>query len=166
MKFLLSVIGWMMIAIMLLLLVAFLVRCEHEDKITTFVFQSENSTALNYVKTVCDGCNQVLSNKAFRGTPSINTHITALEEHIADNTFISGEYDTVRAKVVGIDYFSPYTEIGCCVQTGDCHVHFPVEFRNEFEESVSSLQEGDEITFYGKSALTGLSWTDCELITK
>ena len=166
MKFLLSLISGMLMAVMLLLLVGFLLRCEHENTITTFVFQSENSTALNYVKTICDGCNQVLSTGVFRGTPAINTHTTALEEHIADNKFISGEYDTVRAKVVSPDYHSTKTKIRCGIQTGNCRVYFPVEFKNEFEESVSLLQEGDEITFYGKSALTGLSWTDCEIVTK
>ena len=166
MKFLLSVISWMIVAIMLLLLVAFLLRCEHDNKITTFVFQYENSTTASYVKTTCEGCNQTFSRTLFRGTPPDSSYIKAVEEHTGDKMFVSGEYDTIRAKVVSIDYFSPKTEIGCCVQTGNCHVHFPVEFKNEFEESVSLLQEGDEITFYGKSSLTGLSWTDCEIVTK
>ena len=43
-------------------------------------------------------------------------------------------------------------------------VGFSVQFRDEFEEEISLIKEGDEITFRGKLYEEGFGWTDCELV--
>lgn len=166
MKFMLSLFSGIFISIVLLILAAFIFKCDHTDKITSFSFEPEKSTATSYVKTRCEDCNQRFYYQSFRGNPSDTSYIDIVKEHTADNEFVNGEYDTINAKVRFPDFFSPETEITCYIQKGNTYVYFSVEFKGDYEEAVSLLQEGDEITFYGKSALTGLSWVDCELITK
>ena len=166
MKFMLSLFSGIFISIVLLILAAFVFKCDHTDKITSFSFQPEKSTAASSVKTLCEDCNQRFYFQRFRDEPSNGSYMDIVEEHTDDNEFVKGEYDTIRATVVFPDYDSMKTKIRCSVQKGNTYVYFSVEFKGDYEEAVSLLQEGDEITFYGKSALTGLSWADCELVTK
>lgn len=164
MKFLSSLFSGIFLSILLMLCLALIFKCEHTDKTTVFAFQSENSTAANYVKIVCDDCKQRFGGAIFRDTAPDNSYIDVVKEHTDDNEFVSGEYDTIRVKVVRHDYDSTKTKLQCCVQQGDIEVYFSVEFKSEFDDAVSSLQEGDEITFYGKSSTTGLYWTECEIV--
>ena len=164
MKFFLSLFSGIFISILLVIAAAFIFKCDHTDKITSFAFQPEKSTAMSSVKTICEDCNQRFYFQRFSDKPSDSSYIDIIKEHTEDNEFVNGEYDTIRAKVVFPDYDSLKTKIRCCVQQGNVYVYFSVEFKDEFEGAVSLLQEGDEITFYGRSALTGLSWTDCELV--
>lgn len=164
MKFLASLFGAMFMGIVFCLLLGFALQCEHENMIKVFSFQSENSTATGYVKSACDECNYSKDMVMFRDTPDDKSYIDAIKEHCADKTFVSGEYDTVTAKVFIPDVESDKTELRCRVRQGDVEVYFTAMFKGEYEDAVSLLQKGDEITFCGKSSAKGLSWTDCELV--
>ena len=166
MKFLASLYGGMLASILIILSLSLVFKCEHTDRVKLFSFQSENSTAMHYVKTTCEDCNQRFSSTVFRDIAPDDSYIGVLKEYTEDKKFVSGEYDTIRAKVTLADYDSPKTKIRCSVQQENIIVSFSVEFKNEFENAVSLLKEGDEITFYGKSSTTGLSWTNCELVTE
>lgn len=161
MKFLASLFCGIILSIISILLLGLILKCDHDNIIEVYSFQPENSTALSYSKSVCDDCGQSVHSTRFRDTPSDERYIDVIEEHCEDKTFVKGEYDTIKATVTMLDYSTPKTEISCSVSKDDVQVYFSVEFKEEY---VSSLAKGDEITFYGKSALKGLSWTDCELI--
>lgn len=164
MKFLSSLFGGIILSVILLLLLGLALKCDHTNVIEVYSFQPDNSTATSYVKSVCEECNQSFHTALFRDTPPNETYMDVIAEHSMDKTFVKGEYDTIKAAVTILDYDATETKINCKVRQGDVIVNFPVKFKGEYEDAVSSLQEGDEITFYGKSALKGLSWTDCELI--
>ena len=164
MKFISSLISGIILSILLILLLGFVIKCDHTNIIEVYSFQPEKSTAMSYVKSVCEECNQRFSLTLFRDTPPDDTYIGVIEEHCKDEMFVKGEYDTIKATVTVLDYDTQKTKINCSVWRDDVKVYFSVTFKEEYEEAVSLLQVGDEITFYGKSALRGLSWTDCELI--
>lgn len=165
MRFISSLYSGMFLSIILILLLGFCLKCDHNNSIEVYSFEPEKSTATSSVKSVCEECGQGLHLTRFRGNPPDEMYIDVIKEHCEDKTFIKGEYDTVKATVTVVDYFTPKTEISGGVCQDGVEVYFSVEFKEEYEEAVSLLQEGDEIIFYGKSALTGLSWTDCDLIT-
>lgn len=166
MKFLSSLIGGIILSVILLLLLGLFLKCDHANKIEVYWFQPDNSTAASHVKLVCEECNQGFQTTLFRDTSPNETYIDVIAEHSKDKKFVKGEYDTIKATVRYHDYDATETKISCFVEQGAVVVNFWVEFKGEYEDVVSSLQEGEEITFYGKSALKGLSWTDCELITE
>ena len=162
-KFISSLIIMMIICIISILSLGLILKCDHDKIIEIYTFQPENSTALSYSKSICDDCRQRVHLALFSDTPSDERYIDVIEEHCEDKTFVKGEYDTIKATVTALGYGNPKTKILCSVSQDDVIVYFSVKFK---EECVSSLAKGDEITFYGKSALKGLSWTDCELIMK
>lgn len=164
MKFISSLFCGIILSMMLILLLGLVLKCDHNNIIEVYSFQPEKSTAMSYVKSVCEECNQRFNLTLFRDTPPDDIYIDVIGEHCEDKTFVKGEYDTVKATVTLGDYDVQKTKIDCSVWQDDVKVYFSVTFKGEYEEAVSLLQSGDEITFYGKSALTGLSWTDCELI--
>lgn len=164
MKFLASLFGAMFLGIVFCLLLGFALQCEHENMIKVFSFQSENSTAMSDIKTLCDECGNTFSLVGFRGTPSDTSYVDVINEHCKDKKFVSGEYDTIKATVVFPDCDALKTKIQCVVQQGDVEVYFTAMFKGEYEDAVSLIQKGDEITFRGKSSAKGLSWSDCELI--
>ncbi len=163
MKFIASLFSGIILSIMLMLTIGLILKCDHINIIEVYSFQSENSTAMSCVKSVCEECEQSLGTALFRDNPPDESYIGVIEEHIDDKIFVKGEYDTVRATVIFPDYDADRTRINCSVRQGDIKLNFMVEFKGEYEDAISLLQAGDEITFYGKSALKGLSWTDCEL---
>ena len=156
----------MILSIILMLLLGFILKCDHNNIIDVYSFQPEHSTAMGYVKTKCDDCGKGFGYSLFRDNPTDEKYINVIGEHCKDKIFIEGEYDTVKATVTLADYDFDKTRLNCSVRQGDVEVYFPVTFKGEYEEQVSSIQKGDEITFYGKSALEGLSWIECELITE
>ena len=165
MKFLSSLCSGIILSIVMILLMGMAVKCDHNNIIKVYSFESEKSTAMNSVKTVCDECGENFSLTLFRDTPPDEMYIDVVEEYCDDKRFVKGEYDTIKARVIVLDYFTPKTEIRCGLSHGGVEVYFSVAFKEEYEEAVSLLQVGDEITFSGKSASMGLSWTDCEIIT-
>lgn len=164
MKFIASLCCAMVLSIMLILLLGLVLKCDHNNIIEVYSFQPENSTAMSYVKSVCEDCGQGIHSTLFRDTPPDEKYIDVIKEHCKDEIFVKGEYNTIQATVTILDYDTQKTKINCSVWQDDIKVFFSVTFKGEYEEAVSLLQAGDEITFYGKSALEGLSWTDCELI--
>ena len=52
----------------------------------------------------------------------------------------------------------------CKVEKDNIIAGFSVQFRDELEEEISLIKEGDEITFRGKLYEEGFGWTDCELV--
>lgn len=166
MKFLSSLFGGIILSIILLLLLGLALKCDHANIIKLYSFQSENSTAMSYVKTVCEDCDQGFHTTLFRDNPTDEMYIDVMTYHIEDKTFVKGEYDTIKATIILRDYDATKTKIRCSVRQNDVMLIFSVKFKEEYEEDVSLLHEGDEVVFYGKSSLKGLSWTDCELITE
>ena len=164
MKFLASLVGTMVLCVMCLLLFGLFSRCEHEVVIDSFVFQPENNTAYSYTQRICENCNQTFTTYLFKGTPSNTGYVDVISENCEDKTFVIGEYDTITAKVSLADYDSLKTQLSCYVQEGNVDVWFIVEFKSEYEDAVSMLQEGDEVTFYGKCSDKTVHWTDCELV--
>ena len=164
MKFISSLFCGIILSIILVLSLGLVLKCDHANIIEVYSFQPEKSTAMSYVKSVCEECEQSFHSTLFRDTPPDETYIDVIGEHCNDKTFVKGEYDTLKATVTLGDYDVRKTKISCCAWRDDVKVYFSVTFKDEYEEAVSLLQSGDEITFYGKSALKGLSWTDCELI--
>lgn len=140
-------------------------KCEHENTIKVYSFQFENSTAASSYKTSCVDCkNYPVNSTSFRGTPTDQSYLEAVKEHSDIIEVVPGEYYTVTAIVSIEDYDFHKTRINCKVENKDCIVGFSVEFREGFEELVSFLEKGDEITFRGKLYDTGFGFTDCELI--
>lgn len=166
MKFLLRLWGGMLLGIVLLLLLGLFLKCDHNKIIEEYSFQPEDSTAMSHVRSVCEDCGQRFHMTLFRDNSPDENYMDVIAKHSADRTFVKGEYDTIKAIVTLPDYKETETEIHCMARQDDVKVYFCVGFKREWEDAVSELQEGDEIVFYGKSALTGLSWTNCELLAE
>lgn len=164
MKFLASLFCGMFLSIILILLLGLVLKCDHNNIIEVYSFQPEKSTAVSSIKSKCADCGQSFSLTRFRDNPPNETYIDVIKEHCDDKTFIKGEYDTIKATVVYPDYDFDRTRINCSIRQDEVDVYFTVDFKSEYEEAVSLLQSGDEITFYGKSALKGVFWSECELV--
>jgi hypothetical protein len=153
------------LALILITLIVFTPKkCDHEEVREIFSFQPNDSTAASYMKPFCKSCNKNLGYSAFRGTPKDKSYLEAVKEHIAEDEIIAGEYYTMSATVALEDYDVGETRISCKVENEDVIVGFSVEFREEYEKPVSSLQEGDKITFRGRLYDDGFGFTDCELM--
>ena len=166
MKFIVSVACGFCTVVLLILLVGFIFRCEHDNKIELYSFSPEWSTNYSYLKSKCDDCDQSFGYGLFRGNPTDTSYIDAVEKHIENNRFVAGEYHTVTASVVSQDYDSSKTYIYCEIREEDVVVHFYADFKEEYEDDLESYEQGDTITFRGKCSDTGFYWTDCEIITK
>jgi hypothetical protein len=137
---------------------------EHEHG-KIFAFQPQWSTAMSYIKPFCeDGKHCYLGYTLFRGTPNDLSYLEVIEDYSDGDEIIGGEYYTVSAIVILGDYDINRTRVRCRVQSENIIVDFSVEFREEFEEVVSLLDEDDKITFRGRFYDEGCGWTDCELI--
>lgn len=139
-------------------------KCDHTNLKKDFSFQFEGSTAASSIKPICENCNQYFEATRFRGTPNDLSYLEVVKEYITADEIVSGEYYTMTAIVTTLDHDYRRVRIRCKVGNNNIDVFFSVEFREEFEEAVSSLQEGQEITFRGKLYDTGFGWTDCELL--
>lgn len=138
--------------------------CYHEEKGKMFSFQFENSTAMSYIQPFCKNCTHYFGYSHFRDTPSDISYLGAVEEYILEDGIFGGRYCTMSATVALRDYDVTRTRVRCQIQNDDIIVNFSVEFREEFDEAVSAMSEGDEITFRGRLYDKGFGWTDCELI--
>ena len=151
-------------AIIILLFIFTPPKCEHENMKTVFSFQPQNSTANSYYKPYCENCNNDLGYTMFRNTPSDTSYLDAVKSYIDGDEIVGGEDYTMTAVVSLGDYDSQKTRIRCKVEKDDIIVGFSVQFRDELEEEISLIKEGDEITFRGKLYEEGFGWTDCELV--
>ena len=139
-------------------------RCTHNEMGTVFSFQHENSTATSYIKPYCKDCTHHFGYTSFRGNPDDLSYLDVVEQYIDGQIIESGKYYTMTAIVTLGDYEVNKTRVICEVEADNIRVAFSVEFKDEFEEQVSLIQVGDEITFYGRLYDDGFGWTDCELI--
>ena len=137
--------------------------CEHAETQMVYSFQFENSTAASSMKQVCKECKETLHIESFRARPTDPSYMTLIKEHSDSDEIIAGEYYTVTAIVSLGDYDSLKTRIDCKLENDDMKMVFSVEFREEFEEVVSLVEKGDEITFRGQFYDTGFK--DAELIS-
>ena len=87
-----------------------------------------------------------------------------VKELIGSDEVIGGEYYTMTATLAIPDHDFDKTRIRCKIESGNIIVGFSVQFRDEFEEKVGLLSEGDEVTFRGRLYDDGFGWTECELI--
>ena len=164
MKFILSVMSACCISVLAILIIFTPDKCEHEEMGKIFSFQYQNSTAYSDIKPFCKNCNHYFGYTGFRGTPNDDSYLKVIKDYIDSDEVIGGEYYRMTATLVLSDYDVDKTRIRCEIESEDTIVYFSVQFRDEFEESVSSIQEGDKITFRGRLYDGGFGWTDCELI--
>lgn len=138
--------------------------CKHEEMGTIFSFQFENSTARSSYKPYCKNCNHYFGYTRFIGTPDDLSYLDVVKQYIEGQEVKPGEYHTMTATVYLGDYEVNKTRIRCEIEHENVIVGFSVEFREGFEEQISLLQKGDEITFRGRLYDNGFGWTDCELL--
>lgn len=131
-----------------------------------FSFQFQGSTAMSYVRPYCEHPGHVYITSCFRGTPNDLSYLEAIRAHSDSDEIVWGEYYTITATVVLADYDIMRTRLRCRVESENIIVVFSVDFREEFEGLVDSIQEGDTVTFRGRFYDNGCGFTDCELITK
>lgn len=131
----------------------------------TFSFQFQGSTASNYVKWTCKSCSVHYTPTLFRGTPSDTSYLELIKKIAGEDEIIGGEYYTLTVVVAVRDFDRDKVRIQCKVRDESFLIGFSVEFREEFEDAVNKLVEGDEITFRGKLYEDGFGFTDSELIT-
>lgn len=155
-----------MLAIVLLIIGAIVItgnnQCEHEDTRMLFVFHTEDGKS--YKRPCCKECYEQLKRTEFRGTPEDTSYLSLIQEHSNSTEMVGGEYYTVTAKVSLEDYEPRKTRIRCRLENEEVIVVFLVDFRDEFEEAVGVIEEGDEITFRGRFYNQGCGFTDCELV--
>jgi hypothetical protein len=137
-------------------------KCEPGKK---FSFQFQGSTAMSYVRPYCEHPGHVYIATSFRGTPNDLSYLEAIRVNSDSDKIVWGEYYTMVATVTLADYDFNRTRVHCKVQSENIIVNFSVEFREGFEELVSLLDDGDEITFRGRFYDEGCGFTDCELIS-
>ena len=166
MKFLTSVII-ACIFLPILFLIAFTPeKCEHEE-VRRYVFTSPDSTVHSSVCGYCKKCDtRLTTNSLFRGELVDKSYLSALIEHSDASEIVPGEYYTITVKApLGFaNYSSDSVGLTCEVENDDFIVRFGAEFREEFEEQVRLIQDGDTITFRGRFYDEGCGFTDCELI--
>lgn len=157
-----------LIVIVVLLVVLSPGKCEHEP-IEQYSFTAYNSTAHNDVCTYCKKCeSRITTYTLFKGELVDKSYLEAIVEHSDGSEIIAGGYYTVTATVpLGFYSINSNTlRISCRVENKDFIVSFSADFREEFKDSVRSVEKGDEITFRGRFYDEGCGFTDCELIGK
>lgn len=166
MKFITSVILICVFLPILFLIVFTPEPCEHEDMVTMYSFSTRDSTAHSSVRPYCRDCDKKYQSQLFQGTLVDQSYLSAIIEHSDASEIVPGEYYTVTVTVpLGFTaYGSDSVWLNCEVENEDFIVYFTVEFREEFEEQVRSVEEGDEITFRGRFYDEGCEFTDCELV--
>lgn len=140
--------------------------CEHEDMVTMYTFTSYNSTAHSNVRPYCRDCGERFRSQMFKGELVDKSYLSAIVEHSDGDEIVPGEYYTVTATVpLGFyAYISDTVWLNCRVENEEYILFFNVEFKDEFEEMVKLVEDGDEITFRGRFYDKGCGFTDCELI--
>ena len=165
---------FLMIWIILLIIIIVIVitvsydQCEHEDTATMYTFAHYDSSQYSDVRPCCRDCGKRFQYKLFKGELADQSYLGAIVEHSDGSEILKGEYYTVTA-VAPIGYYGYGDErvmLTCEVENNEYIVRFTAEFREEFRGAVSSVEEGDTITFRGRFYDKGCGFTDCELITE
>ncbi len=166
MKYLASLIGLCLFLPIVFLIVFTPEKCDHEDMATIYSFSDYDSTASSYTRPYCRDCGEKFQYTNFKGTPIDQSYLEAIQEHSDGSEIVPGRYYTVTA-TVPLGYYaygSKTVWLNCRVENEEYIVGFNVEFRNEFKDLVSSVQDGDEITFRGRFYDEGCGFVDCVLI--
>ena len=142
--------------------------CEHEDTILWYFFTSQDSVSNSDVCRYCKNCEKRISTYSqFTGTPIDQSYLEALKEHSDTSEFVPGEYYILTA-TVPLGYINGSSNkkayINCEVENEEFKVRFTVDFKEEYEELVSQIQEDEVITFRGRYYNEGCGFTDAELI--
>lgn len=145
-------------------IIGIMVQCDHVETVNCFSFQYENSTAWSYVQTRCKECSKNLKTTLFRGSPSDNSYLSIIKTYSDAGEIVGGQYYTITATVTLGDYDHPESRLHCKVESDDITVYFSVEFKEEFEALISTIEEGDVITFYGEFYEEGCGFKNCDLI--
>lgn len=144
-------------------------KCDHNEKQRRFHFVAENSSANSDMAVFCKVCGEQLTTYAqFKGTPDDKSYLSAFSGYIDSNEIIPGEYYTVTAAVRGEFYGIRIEEprLACQEENDDYEVLFSVGFKEEYRDLISSVKEGEEITFRGKFYTEGCGFSDCDLISR
>lgn len=170
MKFLTTVILICLCIPILFVMIFTSTRCEHEDTVDRYVFVAYDSTAYSSVNPYCRDCKESLRYTNIQGELVDQSYLSAIQENRDGREIVAGEYYTVTA-TVPLGYYGSSTSrdharLTCQVENEGFIVRFSVEFREEFRESIESMQEGEKITFRGRFYDEGCGFTDAELISK
>ena len=160
-KFIGTVVTAFIIFVMAIVITGAVTKCDHTDTTDIYII-SQNDT--NRIVTQCDECKSVLNRENFRGNPKNKSYLSVIDDELVD-----GEYYTVTTKLRfdGIlSTESPKTFAFCKSDKDDMSVCFIAVFKDDYNDKIKSLKEGDEITFYGRYSSDGFYWTNCELITE
>ncbi len=140
--------------------------CEHPESVKRYSFYSENNMQYDYMAVYCKECNEKLRSETFADTPKDLSYLEVVRTLVGEDGPVAGEYYLVTATVLS-DYSqsgSPY--VRCKVENDSVSVFFTVDFKEEFDEAVREIEEGDTITFYGRYYESGCGFADCELIVE
>ena len=152
----------------ILLVLIFSPNCKHEERRAVYSFNAQDGIIqykyTGYIRYFCKDCDYYLGITYLGGKPIDTPYLDLIREHTDGDELVGGEYYTMTAIVSFCDYYPEKTMLSCRVENENTRVGFSVEFREEFEELIDLVQEGDEITFRGKFNDMSCDWTDCELI--
>ena len=164
----LAALAILVVMIVALVIVATPEKCEHADVVQRYVFAHDDSTQYSTVQPHCAKCGESLATHSyFKGELVDKSYLQAIVEHSDRNEIVAGEYYTVTA-TVPLGFYGHTDDtvwLTCEVKNDNFIVRFHVEFREEFEELVKSVEKGDEITFRGRFGGKGCEFTDCELLS-
>lgn len=141
-------------------------KCEHEE-VTRYVFTSYDSTGNSSVAKFCKKCDKRLTyHSLFKGDLVDKSYLNVIKEHSDGSEIVPGEYYTVTATAPlgSINGTPNRLYLHCEVENEDFIIRFVVDFREEFREVVTLVEEGEEITFRGRFYDEGCGFTDAELI--
>lgn len=144
-------------------------KCEHEETIERYAFDSVDSIVENSVTIThyCKKCDKRVGNHSEVNVESVGDSYLGVIVRHSDATEINpGEYYTITA-TAPFGFVGGMTDkiwLHCDAETEDYIVRFVVDFNEEFRELVSSVNGGDIITFRGRFYDSGCGFSDAELI--
>ena len=140
--------------------------CEHPETVKRYTFASENNMQSDYMSVHCKECDEKLSSQTFVGTPEDLSYLDVIRTLVGEDGPVAGEYYRATATVVLGCYLSEKPYVRCKAESNDVSVVFTVDFKEEFDEAVRKIEEGETITFYGRYYESGCGFADCELIVE
>lgn len=140
--------------------------CEHPETEKRYTFISENSMQYSYMSVHCKECDEKLSSQTFVGTPEDLSYLDVIRTLVGEDGPVAGEYYRATATVVLGCHLSEKPYVRCKAESNDVSVVFTVDFKEESDEAVREIEEGETITFYGRYYESGCGFADCELIVE